>query len=421
MYLLMNKDNPVASFSIEQKLIDIVRLEEVYSGLPIGCTENTFSGWVERRHTVKHHKHLSDYLKRLNADNLQGFISLTHAISINDTFWVKEDCDDTTWKDISPYCNDFDETVQNLSFDGVGIPLSPLSSTSPEFSTEGTFLKCWKREDNGIYLYKRGTEGFSNSGLEPYSEMLASQVFVKMNAGIPYGILEYRGKIASKCKLFTNESVGFIPQGIYCTDILSFDEMLSLYDKLGFGDAFRRMIVCDAITFNTDRHLGNFGFLFDTMSLDVISMAPCFDYNLSLFPMEVNDEFANVNSFINRYTPSLGTEFVKTAKYTLTDNIISDLKNLNGFSYEYSGDSKFTKERVKYLTDLSNQQINHILGTSSTYVYTSPSNTCVTNIYKYMLKYKLTEEEFYKDVPRLMAMFDIKNMSELEEKIATLL
>lgn len=33
--------------------------------------------------------------------------------------------------------------------------------------------KSWRRIKNNILLYKSGTEGFANSGLEPYSEYYA--------------------------------------------------------------------------------------------------------------------------------------------------------------------------------------------------------------------------------------------------------
>lgn len=36
--------------------------------------------------------------------------------------------------------------------------------------------KSWRRIKNNIFLYKSGTEGFANSGLEPYSEYYASQI-----------------------------------------------------------------------------------------------------------------------------------------------------------------------------------------------------------------------------------------------------
>ena len=41
--------------------------------------------------------------------------------------------------------------------------------------------KSWRRIKNNILLYKSGTEGFANSGLEPYSEYYASQIAKTMD------------------------------------------------------------------------------------------------------------------------------------------------------------------------------------------------------------------------------------------------
>lgn len=423
MFQLMNKDKAVATFEISKVMgSEIATCLTILDKLPIGCREGLgFTEWVKNRYAAKHRSHLAGYLNIMSADTMSGFIKLTHSISINDTYWIKEDHENLTWSQVSPYTNNFDEVIQHLSFDGVGLQGVHLSSTSPEFGTNGAYEKCWVRENNGIYLYKRGTEGFSNAGLEPYSEFLASQIFVKMKAGIPYDVVKYRGRIASKCKLFTNENIGFAPYTVLNPIHNSMLEILEFFSNLGCEESFKRMLVCDAITFNTDRHHGNFGCLYNTDTQELLSMAPCFDYNLSLFPMEVNDAFVDVSSFIGKYTPKIGDSFIEVARGSLTPAIRADLINLKGFKYEYDGDDKFTKDRVDWLTSLSNQQINHILGTTNVYMYTSPNKTCVSNIYKYRMKNHLTEEQFQEDVPRLMKVFGINHMSELEEKIADLL
>ena len=48
-----------------------------------------------------------------------------------------------------------------------------LSSTSPEFGTDGYYAKCWVRENDGIYLYKSGSDTYE---IEPLSEFLACQL-----------------------------------------------------------------------------------------------------------------------------------------------------------------------------------------------------------------------------------------------------
>lgn len=422
MFQLMNKNKLIATFDVSRVMgTDILTDIKIHDRLPLGVTDKKLQQWVTSRYAAKHRSQLAGYLNSMKADTTIGYIKLTHSVSINDTYWIKEDGESLTWEDVSLYTNDFDEAVQHLAFDGGGLRGVQLSSTSPEFGTNGAYEKCWVREDTGVYLYKRGTEGFSNAGMEPYSECLASQIFEAMKAGIYYDVVNYRGKKASRCRLFTNENVGFVPYSAFAQDTDTLIDVTRFYQNYFDIERLKRMLVCDAITFNTDRHFGNFGFLYNTDTLDLIEPAPSFDFNLALFPMEVNDAFADVNLFIPKYTPKLGDDFVEVAKAVLTSDVKSDLINLKGFEYIYEGDEKFTKNRVDWLTNLSNQQIDRILGTTTVSMYTSPNKDYVSNIYKYRLRNKMTEEDFMKDVPRLMKLFGISHMNELEERIVELL
>ena len=87
-------------------------------------------------------------------DTAEGFIKFTHAASMNDTFWIKTETEPVTWDQVSLFRNEFNETVSKLAFEGGGLYGIGFSTTSPELTTDGTFRKCWKREEDGIYLYK---------------------------------------------------------------------------------------------------------------------------------------------------------------------------------------------------------------------------------------------------------------------------
>ena len=82
--------------------------------------------------------------------------ALAHATSINDSFWIRKVDEHVTWDDISFYGNDFNETVSKLEFEGPGLYGIQMGSTSLELATDGSFRKCWKKEDGEIWLYKRG-------------------------------------------------------------------------------------------------------------------------------------------------------------------------------------------------------------------------------------------------------------------------
>lgn len=44
------------------------------------------------------------------------------------------------------------------------------------------------------------------------------------------------------------------------------------------------MIVLDALILNTDRHMGNYGFMVDNDTMQIKRMAPMFDHNQALLP-----------------------------------------------------------------------------------------------------------------------------------------
>ena len=144
--------------------------------------------------------------------------------------------------------------------------------------------KSWRRIKNNILLYKSGTEGFANSGLEPYSEYYASQIAKTMDLHyVDYGLSKWKGKLCSTCLLFTNENVSYIPVGrIIKTG--GIESVIDYYKKLGesYYQELLDMLVFDAVILNEDRHFGNFGFLIDNKSNKIVGCAPIFDNVLSL-------------------------------------------------------------------------------------------------------------------------------------------
>ena len=363
-YFLMNKDRPVASAMMEQESIGSdLRIEKVLGKLPIGLDEHTLTQWVENRKASKHNHHLRALMQECHCDTLDGFIRVTHAASINDTFWIKQADEPMSWQQVSLYRNDFDKSISRLAFEGLGIPDIELSSTSPELTTDGSFRKCFRKEEGEIFLYKRGTSEASNAGLEPYSEVLASEIAKQVcNSSVSYELVTLHDEISSRCKLFTDEKYGYVPMSAFTRDttptqLLQFMRSLSEESE----ESFRAMLVCDAIIFNTDRHLGNVGVLVDNDTVQPIKMAPVFDYNLSLFPYASVAELQAPGDMLLAYTPIIGNDFTRVAQQAMTDAIRDRVKGLEGFQFSYRGDANFPESRIKLLEKIVNQQIDAVL------------------------------------------------------------
>lgn len=373
MYYLMNKDKVVATFrKSEDPLVggfEIVKADN--EALPIGFKD--INSWLENRQVGKHKKHIRDIMAECGCLSTEGYIRITHGTTLNDTFWVKSEGESVKWEQVSLYVNEFDDVIARISFEGSGLYGQIFSTTTPEFSTEGSFEKCWRREPeerkkNNIFLYKRGTSGARNAGLEPFSEVYSSQLGKALcDAVVPYQLSVLHGKIASKCELFTSENIGFAPLSLIAQKRMTPREMLDFYASIGSEEEFRRMIIFDALTFNTDRHMGNHGVIFNTDTLEIIKMAPIFDENLSLLPYAEADDFKNIGAYLKTREPAIGEDFVQLSKVLMTKSIRAELINLKDFQFNIQDNEKFPVSRVRVLEELVARQINGILDRSKIY------------------------------------------------------
>lgn len=141
MYYLMNKNAIAASF---QRGHNRWHLTAQNAELPLGKFE--INGWLEDRKAYKHNHHLKQLMIDCGCETTEGFIKVTHAASINDSFWVKKEGEEIAWNDISFYRNDFNEGISKLAFEGLGLYGVQMSNTSPELTTDGSFRKCWKKK-----------------------------------------------------------------------------------------------------------------------------------------------------------------------------------------------------------------------------------------------------------------------------------
>lgn len=121
------------------------------------------------------------------------------------------------------------------------------------------------------------------------------------------------------------------------------------------------MCILDALIFNTDCHCGNFGILFDTVTMAPISMCPVFDHNRSLFPDLDQEQLENPSWYIEKCRPMIGKDFLINARGLMTLEIQSDLKNLLGFWFHQHDRITAPPERLDALSAIVNHQIKAII------------------------------------------------------------
>lgn len=361
-YTLMNKDREVVRFRTYRNEYGKVRSADVKvlapELLPIEYKGNIIH-FIDGRKAPKHRKHVRSILKQLNAEDAEGFIRVSSAASLTDTFWVRNEAYPKTWDEVSLFRNDFDESIARIAFEGGS---GTLSATTPELSVDGNYAKCWVRDEQRLFLLKRGSETY---GREIYSEFYASQLAeILCNNAVKYDLVCHHGYLASKCEIFTSEKYGFSQMTHFVENPHSVFPMeaLAVIEKYGNGDDFRRMMVLDALILNIDRHLGNFGLLVDNDTLKPIGTAPVFDHNRSMLFNLSDERFMeqDMDKLIDIY-PRLEGEFNLNANDLLTARIRSDLKNLSGFTFRRHGEFDWPEERIEKYEKFIDVQIDKIL------------------------------------------------------------
>ena len=359
LYQLMNKDEVVATYE-EQSVFDDFSYKEVGRQgeyLPYGFV--SIDDWIDGRQIAKHRVAIERLMRELGLTNRHEFIAMARCLSLTDTFWMKRADEAITWDEVSLYRNPFDDAIARIAFDGTGMYGRQNSPTSPEFATSGSFAKCWVREDGGIFLLKRGSTGYANAGFEPYSEKLASDMLYAAGVEhVPYEVVRFHGSLASKCPLFTSEEIGFVSAHRFFEGPFSVADMMEFAATHGAEEAFREMIVMDAVMGNVDRHAGNYGFLVDNATGKVLGMAPLFDHNMACLPMMM--EMDDFDTYLSMIGPKIGTDFVAIARQMLTPAIRAKLIALKDFEYADPG-LEYPQWKLDAANRLKNCQIEAVL------------------------------------------------------------
>ncbi len=334
----MNKDITVCTFFITTSeygmscnVIKIFRKDLMPHDL------RNIQEWVKSRYIILNRCGIRSFLKQIDVTRLEDFVSITNCVSLKDTYWVKGENSRKLWKSVSPYGNPLNKVIADYSFDR---EISGKFITgSPDFATDGTFPKCWKRVNGVLQLYKAGSSGACDAGNEPYSEVYASMVsdmlgicHVKYTLGtyrdrvvskcdcsssgacdagnepysevyasmvsdmlgichVKYTLGTYRDRVVSKCDCMCSEDIGFISYRDYTGDRSEdFSSLLRKFSKFRYDYRLVDMLLLDYLLCNVNRHYGNFGFLVNNDTNKIVGLSPTFNNNLSCIPYYMADE-----------------------------------------------------------------------------------------------------------------------------------
>ena len=371
-YILKQFDNDLLYFTMEdtdnELKVHITGVNEnMRSLIPLDMELNdkALKRWLEKRTIPRNRAYVSNFLSRLglNEKDTKGIIDICQGLSLNDSYWVtKEDCHDLfDYKNL--YTNPFNTNIASIAFTGYGSYTRSSFRSSPEFTTNGMLAKSWRRIKGKIMLYKTGTEGFANSGLEPYSEFYASQIAKAMRLNhVEYGLSKWKKKLCSTCELFTSQDISFIPIG----RLVKTGGIAAVIDYYkGLGDNYYQelidMLVFDAVILNEDRHFGNFGLLIDSHKNKIIAPAPIFDNGLSLLCYAMDDDFKNINDYVSTRLPAAYQDFISFVKPLMTIRQKDKLRKLINFKFDKNTRYKLSNKRLKQLEIVIQERVMLLL------------------------------------------------------------
>ena len=282
--------------------------------MPFGCATSGGRGRKRELNSWWEHRSVPDsrpgMLSRLSELGVRVGWELPArglGLSLSDCYWVRPDGrDDLVWADLNYFENDFEgcrmtDLEDRRAVDsgsGWDAWLASIGLDSPDNTSEGELPKRWAirgcaadgerdGERNGERVLIKGCGADDQ---RPFNETVATALHARllgMGEYVPYEVVRVAGGPACVCPDFLGPREEYVP-AVYVKDAMGAVRGSSTYDRLcrfagmhGSGegpvrDALSKMIVCDSILANTDRHWRNFGFVRNVDSLE-LRPAPLFD------------------------------------------------------------------------------------------------------------------------------------------------
>lgn len=303
LFILKHKDLDVAMMKMDVRTGMIEYVLSVYlpKELPVGCApDGTGLGeWWKLRAIPDSRKGIRQVLSRLSEETSQSLMLSSYGLSLTDHYWIQPVGQELYWKDLNFYENNFEDKLGDILTDSERDRSVPdgISKLSPSVSVNGDMKKKWIIRDGGRYLLKVNPNYHSQQAVNEViagklHERLGWKNYVSYDMGTIH--ISGRGYPCSLSPMFTSAETEFVSAYQIVADYKVPNDV-SLYEalirqavSLGADEQEVRafleyMILTDFILTNTDRHLNNFGFLYDPQQHRLSGMAPLFDTGNSLF------------------------------------------------------------------------------------------------------------------------------------------
>lgn len=370
-FTLMNKNKKVFDFEYNDEQHLIVGFERNYQDnekySPFGLIKNdsidknSFNKWWKNRQIPASRNGLKEVLNKsgiYDEDNFDLLDAKVYCLSLSDQYWAKKYNENILWEDINFFENEFSEDIGKVLFNGGKTSLNlNLNLNTPDMTSNGNYEKRWKIINGDRYLIKAGGKMINQ---EPFNEVIATKLYERiLNADeyVKYEIAYDNEKAVSICKNFITPNTELIPAwkiDEYYEAKKSenkYEHYIRCLNKLNIPNAnllVDKMLICDFILANKDRHFNNFGVIRNVETLEFEKVAPIFDNGCSLW-------FDENDMYVGEFFLTKPFEEYEKKQVSLVKNISwLDISKLDGFADE-------VKEILLSNKLLSNERIEKII------------------------------------------------------------
>lgn len=214
--------------------------------------------------------------EQLNSEYEKAKVALfCKAVSVLDNYWIKQASSNLRWEDVNIRRVSLNEIIAQIALHGKSVTIQGSMNT-PELTTHGAYAKAWRRHEDGLWLYKKGHDGNTESRIE----VMVSKLLDKTNARhCHYEAGEDNGHYVCMCPAMSNDNLSILSGtdfNTYCNrNNLDFMQEILKIDSNGFYT----MWVVDYLIANRDRHGGNWGLYYNPDTVEFISTHPLYDHN----------------------------------------------------------------------------------------------------------------------------------------------
>lgn len=327
-----------------------------------------FNRWWKNRQIPASRNGLKEVLHKSNIYNETNFDLLdakAYCLSLSDQYWVKGIDDDILWKDINFFDNEFSEDIGKILFDGIKTPIN-LNLNTPDMTSNGNYEKRWKIINGKRYLIKAGNKILNQ---EPFNEIIATRLYERLlnkDEYVKYELINDKNRIVSICENFITRNTELVPawkinEYFENTEDNKYEHYISCLEKLGIANAKEKtdkMLVCDYILANKDRHFNNFGAIRNVETLEFIKVAPIFDNGCSLW-------FDENDIYVGEFFLTIPFEEYESSQIRLVKNYKwLDTSKLDGFTDEVRKilecNKLLSNERIDKIVSEIDKRIDYI-------------------------------------------------------------